>query len=330
MKPFEYAAPSTLDEAISLLSGSWGETEILAGGTDLVTALKQEITAPKRLVSLKNVPGLKGIRREKEMLQIGSMTTLLEVIKDAAIQEHFPALVAAIRGIGSEQMIAAGTVGGDLCQRPRCWYFRAGYGLFGQQNGQSLVLEGDNRYHAIFANQGPAYFVSPSSLGPALTVLGARISAVGPNSAKREIAAADFFQVPKTDADRETVLKPNEIISAISIPLKRLKNATYEVRHRHGLDWPYVTASVAFRLEGGTAAEPQVVLGHVAPVPWKVPSAAQLLTGKAIDESLATKCGEASTAGAKALSGNGYKIQLVKSAVKRAVLIAAGQRKMEA
>lgn len=329
MKPFAYAAPASLDEALSLLSDRWGQAEILAGGTDLVTCLKQNLTAPARVVSLKNIGSLKGVRREGDKLQIGAMTTLADLAKESAVQEQFAALAAAVRGIGSEQMISAGTVGGDLCQRPRCWYFRTGHGLFGQEAGGSLVERGDNRYHAIFGNGGPALFVHPSSLAPALIALGATVNVAGPSGRKREVAAADFFQTPKTDQDRETVLKPNEIVTGVAVPVKGLKNATYEVRHRHGLDWPYVTASVALRLEGKTAREPQVVLGHVAPVPWKAPGAARVLDGKVIDDALAGQCAEAATAGAKALSGNAYKIQLVKTAVKRAVLLATGQRKAE-
>jgi xanthine dehydrogenase YagS FAD-binding subunit len=145
----------------------------------------------------------------------------------------------------------------------------------------------------------------------------------GASAKTRKIAADKFFQTPKSESDRETALKPNEILTEILIPIAGLKNATYEVRHRHGLDWPYVTASVAFQLKDGAASDARVVLGHVAPVPWPASSAARALSGK-IDETSAAKCGQAATTGAKPLSGNAYKVQLVKTAVKRAVLAAAG------
>ena len=324
MKSFEYATPRSLEEATSLLAEKWGETEILAGGTDLVTSLKQEITAPKRVVSLKNIAELKGITASQKSVRVGAMTTLAELAANSEIKKHFPAMVSAVSGIGSQQIISVGTVGGDLCQRPRCWYFRNGHGLFAKQDGNSLVPEGDNRYHAIFGNQGPAYFVSASSLGPALIALGAAVKVVGPKGKARSIAAKEFFSTPKTENDRETALKPNEIVTEIEIPIRGLKNATYEVRHRHGFDWPYVTATVSFALKGGAASDAQVVLGHVAPVPWASASAGKVLGGAKLDASLAAKCGEAATQGAKPLSGNGYKIQLVKIAVKRAVLAAAG------
>jgi xanthine dehydrogenase YagS FAD-binding subunit len=323
MKAFEYAAPKTLKEAAGLLGSSWGETEILAGGTDLVTALKQGLTSPRRVVSLRNLKELRGLEDGRQALRIGSMTTLDEIAENKRVKELFPSIVAAITGIGSPQILSAGTIGGDLCQRPRCWYYRNGFGLFGRQGDTSLVREGDNRYHAIFGTDGPALFVNASSVGPALIALGATISVVGADGKKRDIPAAQFFQAPKTDNDRETTLRPNEILATITIPTKAVRNATYEIRHRHGLDWPYVTASVAFQAQNGTATNPQIVLGHVAATPWAAAKAAQALSGQKVDEAAAKRCGETAVEGAKPLSGNAYKVQLVKTAVKRAVLAAA-------
>jgi xanthine dehydrogenase YagS FAD-binding subunit len=323
MKSFEYAAPSTLSDATALLGDTWGKTEVLAGGTDLVTCLKEHLTTPDRLVSLKNIRSLKGISKNGDTLRIGATTTLAELAEDTHLKELFPALVTAAEGVSSPQMMSTGTVAGDLCQRPRCWYYRNGYGLFGQQDGASLVREGDNRYHAIFATDGPALFVSPSSLGPVLVALGASIVAEGPGGQSRTIPAAEFFQIPKDPTQRETVLRPNEIVIAVEVPVRGLKNATYEVRHRHGLDWPYVTATVVFRDQGGMLADARVVLGHVAPVPWISRAAGDALNGKRIDEAVAAKCGEAATQGAQPLSRNAYKLQLVKAAVKRAALAAA-------
>ena len=273
MKSFEYAAPKTLPEATALLSDRWGETEILAGGTDLITSMKQQITAPKRVVSLKSISDLRGIKTEGKALHVGAMTTLDELVAHADVQEHFPSLVTAVKNIGSPQILAQGTVGGDLCQRPRCWYFRNGLGLLGKQDGKSLVREGDNRYHAIFNTDGDALFVSASSFGPALVALGAVMLVEGPRGKARKLEATDFFRAPKSEDERETALKPNEILTGISIPLNGMKNATYEVRHRHGLDWPYVTASVAFAEKNGAISDARVVLGHVAATPWKASAA---------------------------------------------------------
>jgi xanthine dehydrogenase YagS FAD-binding subunit len=323
MKSFEYATPSSLKEAAGLLAATWGRTEVLAGGTDLVTALKQGITQPERLVSLRKIKELSGIEAERNRVRIGAMTTLADFAAHQTVRRHFPSLITAVDGIGSPQLLSVGTVGGDLCQRPRCWYFRNGMGLLGRQGERSLVRDGDNRYHAIFGNDGPALFVSPSSLGPALVALGASMTVVGPKGS-REVQAAQFFQAPASENDRETALQPNEILKDILIPIRGLKNATYEIRHRHGLDWPYVTASVAFEFQGTNLnnASARVVLGHVAPTPWLAAGTFNGFSGP-LDETNAARCGEAAAQGAKPLSGNAYKIQMVKAAVKRAILAAA-------
>ena len=320
MKSFEYAAPKSVTEATALLSDKWGETEILAGGTDLLTSMKQQITAPKRVVSLKQIPALRGIRAEARTVRIAAMTPLADLVANADVQKNFPAIVTAAKNIGSPQILAMGTVGGDLCQRPRCWYFRNGHGLLGKQENTSLVREGDNRYHAIFNTGADALFVSASNLGPALIALDATLIAEAPKGKTRKIAARDFFRTPKSDSERETALKPNEVLTEISIPVNGLKNATYEVRHRYGLDWPYVTATVAYAERRGMAADARVVLGHVAATPWIAASAAKALNGAQLDESSASKAAEAAVEGAKPLSKNAYKVQLVKAAVKRAVL----------
>lgn len=318
MKSFEYAAPKTLDEAIGLLSDKWGETEVLAGGTDLVTCMKQQIAAPKRVVSLKNLKDLKGINTEGKAIHIGATTTLGELIANSSIQEHFPALVTAAKNLMSPQLLTLGTVGGELLQRPRCWYYRNNLGLF----SDSLVREGDNRYHAIFGNSGPALFVHPSSLAPVFIALGATMIVIGAKGKKREVSADNFFQIPKSEETRESVLKPNEILAGIKVPTEGLKNAVYEVRHRQTIDWPYVTAAVALAIKNGAPSAARVVLGHVAPIPWKAPAAAKALVGGPISDASAAKAAEAATQGAKPLSKNEYKLQLVRAAVKRAVLAA--------
>jgi xanthine dehydrogenase YagS FAD-binding subunit len=321
MKSFEYASPSDVESAVGLLGDRFGEVEILAGGTDLVTSLKQGLVVPKRLVSLQAIRGLKGIEASGNNVRIGATTPLVDIVENATIRKEFPSVVQAIEGIGSPQIINMGTIGGDLCQRPRCWYYRQGFGLLGQLDGKSLIPEGDNRYHAIFDNAGPAYFVNPSSLAPALIALGATLEIVGPDSKARQVAVAEFFRKPRTDDERENVLAPNELIKQVTIPLSGLANATYEVRPRKGLDWPLVAAAVALpRNNGGNA---QIVLGHVAPVPWPVPKAAAVLAGRVPDEALATRAADAAAEGATPLSGNAYKIRLVKTAVKRAILAAA-------
>ncbi|MBI4538053.1 MAG: xanthine dehydrogenase family protein subunit M [Gemmatimonadetes bacterium] len=325
MQAFEYASPATLKEAIGLLSPGWGETEILAGGTDLLALMKNWVTAPKRLVDIKKVEGLRGIRASRGDVRIGALVTLQELLDDAAIRSDFPALATAAEGVSSMQIRNRGTVGGDLCQRPRCWYFRSGNGLLAQApEGRSLVVDGDNRYHAILGTEGPAYFVSASSLAPALVALGAKVRLAGPKG-DRTVAVAEFFRAPRTEQERETVLEPNEILAEVLIPgeARRWRNATYEVRQKEALDWPLTTASVALRMDGSAMGEAHVVLGHVAPVPWRAQAAERALAGQTPGEATAERAAEAAVQGARPLSRNAYKVQLARVAVKRAVLAAA-------
>src|SRR5215470_12945838 len=178
MQPFEYANPTSVKAAVGMLGSQWGEVEILAGGTDLISLMKEYLATPKRVVNIKNIKELGGIQDSKTGLRIGATVTIDELLENADVRKSFPSLTAAAHGIASPQIRNMGTVGGDLCQRPRCWYYRQGFGLLAMKEGKSLVPGGENKYHAIFGNSGPAYFVSASSLGPALIALGARVKLV--------------------------------------------------------------------------------------------------------------------------------------------------------
>ncbi len=251
MNAFEYANPATVEEAVGLLAASWGETEVLAGGTDLISLLKQGLTQPRLVVSLKNVKGLSGIETKGGAVRIGATTKLKDFVANKDVQTNFPGLVTAARNIAGEQMLNMGTVGGEILQRPRCWYYRNGLGLLGMKDGKSLIETGENRYHAIFANSGAAKFVHASSLAPGLVALGATMHVQGPKGA-RAVAAGEFFAAPKTETDRESVLAPNEVLTAIEIPAAGLKNGVYEVRHRKGLDWPMVASNKSFGIVNGS------------------------------------------------------------------------------
>lgn len=324
MENFEYASPKTVKEATALLGSSWADAQVLAGGTDLISLMKEYIETPKRVVNIKNIKELSGISSSKGNVRIGALVTFEELANHSAIRTQFPSLVSAARGVTSPQIRNMGTVGGDLCQRPRCWYFRTGNGLLGMKDGKSLVQTGENRYHAIFGS-GPAYFVSPSSLGPALIALGAKAKLTSA-SGSREVTLDKFFVSPTNDTTREIALAPGEILTEILIPASGLKNATYEVREKDALDWPLATASVALKMSGNNVESAQIVLGHVAATPWVAAEAAKLAAGKSISEDVAEQVGKAAVAGAKPLSDNAYKVQLAKVAVKRALLEAGGKK----
>lgn len=322
MQPFEYASPKTLKEALALLGASWNDAAVLAGGTDLISLMKEEVMSPRRVVNIKDIAELKGISKTAAGIRIGALATVDEVLTNPLIRASFPALTEAARGVSSPQIRNMGTFGGDLCQRPRCWYFRAGFGLIARHEGKDLVAEGDNRYHAIFGN-GPARFVSASSFGPALVALGARIK-LASASGTREVDAEKFFVSPSSNDQREVDLKPNEILTEVIIPVTGARNATYEVRQKEALDWPLATASVALTMKGATVASARVVLGHVAPTPWVSTEAARAIEGKSVTEESAGEAAKAAVAAARPLSMNAYKVQIAAAAVKRALLAAAG------
>ncbi|MGB9610138.1 MAG: FAD binding domain-containing protein, partial [Bryobacteraceae bacterium] len=281
-----------------------------------------EVMTPKRVVNIKDISELRGITKTAAGVRIGALATVDEVLSSPLIRASFPALTEAARGVASPQIRNMGTFGGDLCQRPRCWYFRAGFGLIAQHQGKDLVAEGDNRFHAIF-HTGPAKFVSASSFGPALVALGAKIK-IASASGTREIDAAKFFVAPPSSDVREVDLKPNEILTEVIIPVTGAKNATYEVRQKEALDWPLATASVALNMNGTTVAAARVVLGHVAPTPWLSEAAARAIQGKTVTAETAEAAGRAAVADARPLSMNAYKVQIAAVAVKRALMAAAG------
>lgn len=327
MRAFEFATPTSTHQVPALLGSQWGEVEILAGGTDLVSLMKDDITTPRRLVNIKGIKELHGVSVGKDMVRIGALTTLAEIAEDEKIKSLHPVLADAADDAASPQIRNLATLGGNLCQRPRCWYFRTGHGLLAQgADGKSLVLEGDNRYHAILGNDGPAYFVSPSTVAPVLIAYRAIVQIQGPQGS-REVPLEKFFVIPKSEQEREHDLKPNEMVTEIILPGKypAVHAATYEIRQKDDFDWPYATASVALTMNGDTVSGARVVLGHVAPVPWLSPEAAEALTGKKITPETADAAGKAAVAKAKSLGHNSHKIQLARVAVKRAVLKAGGQ-----
>ena len=329
MQAFEYVSPAKKEQVATLL-GDQGA--ILAGGTDLLALMKDDVVAPKRLVNVKHIDGLRGITYQPgNGLRIGALTTIAELADDANLQQHYPVLAEAALEAASPQIRNLATIGGNMCQRPRCWYFRNGMGLLATKDGKSMVVEGDNRYSAILGNNGPAYFVSPSTIAPVLIAYGAKIriySANAGGSGVRESPLEKFFVIPTAEGQREHDLKPDEMVIELIVPppSKGLKASTYEVRQRAAFDWPLAMASVALEMDGDTVKNARVVLGHVAPVPWVSPEAAQALVGKTITPDTAMAAANAAVAQAKPLSRNKYKITLTKAAVKRAVLNAAKGR----
>jgi xanthine dehydrogenase YagS FAD-binding subunit len=323
MKAFEYAAPTSEREVLELLSAERGQTEVLAGGTDLVGLMKKMIVTPDRVVSLSRVDSLRTIEADSQSVRIGAMVTLEDLL-DNPISEFYPSLQQAIRSIGSLQLQSQGTLGGELCQRPRCWYFRSGAGLLADRGRD--VAAGDNRFHAIFGNAGPAKFVCPSRLAPALVAVEARVKVIGPNPGDETLMPlAALFRTPKSEYEREHLLDPNQFVAQVILPHPEGRTSGhYEVRHGNGPEYPLVAAAAQILAPRGVVEEARVVLGQVAPTPWLSTEAIEAIVGRQITPETAEAAGEAAVSVATPLSHNEYKVQLAKVAVKRALLTAAG------
>ncbi|MGF1580536.1 MAG: FAD binding domain-containing protein [Gemmataceae bacterium] len=331
MKNFEYYRPFTVAEAVGLLGTSYGTTELLAGGTDLHDLQKEYVAQPTRLVSVNFINTLTGVSTDgndpPRVVTIGAGAKLGAIASDPTLVRHFPSLTSAAGQVGGPQIRNVATLGGNLCQRNRCWYFRDEHVNCILKGGTECYAQhGENRYHAVFTEGHDCVMVNPSTLAPTLMALGASATVQGPSESPREVELTSFFQAPDQPNEREHVLASNEIVTKVTIPNNNLANASYEVRQKQSYDWPLVQAAVAFRLRNGIATNVRVVLGHVAPIPIMATAAAQALNGQRITQETATAAGRAATGNAKPLQQNGYKVKLIEVSVKRAILLAAGEQ----
>jgi xanthine dehydrogenase YagS FAD-binding subunit len=331
MKNFTYYRPTTVEQAVGLLEANFGNTEMLGGGTDLHALQKNYVAQPARVVSLSAIGNFAGVMRGgvggQAFIRIGAGTKLADIAHSADLLGGCPSLTAAAAEIAGPQIRNMGTLGGNLCQRNRCWYFRDEHVDCRLKSGNTcFALDGENQYHAIFTQGHQCVIASPSTLAPALIALGATAEIAGPNG-RRTLPMANFYRAPSNNNEREHVLAANELVVSVTIPLRNLANGSYEVRQKLSSDWPLVQCAVAYAVNNGVAAEAKVVLSHVAPTPYVAEAAARALNGQAVTEATATAAGRAAVEGARPLSRNQYKLRLVEVCVKRAVMTAANLRR---
>ena len=321
MKAFAYVNAANEKEAVAALTGATrGRLLPMAGGMDLLGLMKDFIVSPDRVVSIRNLDS--SIGSADGGLRIGAAVKIADLIENAQVRRLYPALVTAAEGIGTPQIRNVGTVGGNLMQRPRCWYFRnEEFHCLKKGGSRCFAVEGENQYHAIFGD-GPCHIIHPSSLAVPAIAYGGRFRVAGPNGA-REIDAGQFFQMPNQNLYGESVLQPDEIVTHVVLPAPGQRSAAYEVRFKQSHDWPLASASVNLMMSGSSVKSARIVLGAVAPIPWRVPAAERVLAGNAITEAAAVEAANAALAGARPMSGNAYKIQIAKTAVKRAILAAS-------
>jgi xanthine dehydrogenase YagS FAD-binding subunit len=321
MVRFELTQPKTTAEARELAAAKPGSV-FKAGGIDLLDHLKEHLIEPPRVVDLRAAKGLDGITVEADgSVRIGAAVTLATVAAHEAIKKTQPALAEACGSAASPQIRNVATIGGNVLQRPRCWYYRLeSYKCLKKGGDVCFAITGENRYHVIFGG-GPVYAPHPSSAAVALVAARAAFVLEGSNGT-RTVPAEEFFVLPDKDPTRENVLKPDEILLAIVLPPPgaTMKSAYAEIRERAGFDWPLVSAAVALRMEGGVVADARVVLGQVATIPWRSAAAEKALIGKPVGAAAAEAAGRAAVAGAEPMSDNGYKVELTAALVRRVVL----------
>jgi xanthine dehydrogenase YagS FAD-binding subunit len=323
VKAFAYVNAANEKEAIAALGTERGKILPLAGGMDLLAMMKDYIAQPDRLVNVKNLD--RTIRKTPDGgLRIGAAVTLAELAAHADASKLYPALVQASAEVGTPQIRNAGTIGGNLNQRPRCWYFRnEEFNCLKKGGSRCFAVDGENQYHAIFGD-GPCHIVHPSSLAVPAIALNATFRIAGP-AGERQVAAADYYQMPDRNLFGETVLAPNELLTHVILPAPGgARNATYEVRFKQSHDWPLALASVSLSMNGTTVRGARIVMGAVAPVPWRSTAAEAALTGKTMSEEAAMAAADAAVTGVKPMTQNAYKVQIARTAVKRAIMKAAG------
>jgi xanthine dehydrogenase YagS FAD-binding subunit len=318
MKAFEYASARSLKEAVALLREKAGKARIIAGGTDLVPQMQERIAEPERLVDLKGIPGLNRIDSGGRGLRLGTLVSLTEIAEHAEIASGWRALSQGAGAAASPQIRNAGTLGGNLCQRPRCWYYRSEDFLCRKKGGDTcFALEGENKYHAIFGGD-ECRIVHPSDTAPALVAFGSTAAIQSP-SGERSLALAEFFAMPAADVRRENVLKEDEILTAIHVPRPPAgtRSAYLKIREKASFDFALVSCAAVLTFAGPTCARARLVLGGVAPVPWRSREAEGILAGATLDAARIERCAEAALGGAAPLSKNRYKVALAKAAVRR-------------
>jgi len=324
VKPFAYVNPANEKEAIAALLPEHEKAMPIGGGQDLLARMKDYVTQPDRLVNVKNALESTVVAAGGG-LKIGAAMKMIDLAEHAQILRMYPAVAAAAIEVGTPQIRNQGTVGGNLNQRPRCWYFRnEEFVCFKKGGNTCFTPAGENQFHAILGG-GPTFIVHPSSLAVPFVAYGATFRLVGP-AGERLVPAADYFTMPSLqNIQRENVLQPNELLTHVILPAPgTVKSGHYEVRYKTSHDWPIAFATVLLTMNGSAVQGARVVMGAVAPVPWRSQAAEQVLAGKTITPEVAAAAAEAALRGAMPLSQNAYKIQVAKTAVERAILRAAG------
>ncbi|MDQ3812973.1 MAG: xanthine dehydrogenase family protein subunit M [Armatimonadota bacterium] len=323
MKNFQYAAAGDARQAISLLSNEWEHARVMSGGTDLLDELKERLIEPDRIVHLQ--PGaFSYIKSTRQNILIGATTTLATIEAHLVIRTRLPGLAQAAASIATPQIRNAGTIGGNLCQRPRCWYYRnAEFPCLKKGGSTCYAKEGANKYNAILGG-GPSYIVHPSDTAPMLVALNASVRIAGPKG-QRVVPLEKFFVLPKQNVVRENILEPNEIVTEVIVPLPASgsRSVYLKFKERETQDFALASAAVALTTRAGVVQNARIAMGGVAPIPWRSPEAEAVIKGKKMNSAAAQAAATAALQQAKPLNDNAYKVPLAQAVLRRALLAAS-------
>jgi xanthine dehydrogenase YagS FAD-binding subunit len=313
---FSYIRARSLDEAVRYLSLDGARAH--AGGTDLLGCLRDRVFDAATVVSIAGLKELRGIGTTPQGgLRIGSLTTIAEIAGNPLIAAKYRALSMAASEVASPQLRNQGTIGGNLCQKPRCWYYRGEFHCLRKGGDRCYAVEGENLYHCIFGGDN-CFIVHPSDTAPALVALQASVVIAGPNG-RRTVAVENFHVPPSEDYTRETVLEPAEIITEIVLPppAQGLRSSYRKVRARQAWDFALAGVALAIVFSGDQAADARVVLSGAAPVPWRCPEAEKVVKGRRLDQNCAAQAGAAAVKDAEPMTQNRYKIPLFRSLIEQ-------------
>lgn len=336
MRPFDYTRAATVDETLELLgsasaNANGAATQALAGGTDLLTRMKADLIAPEQLVDIKRLDDLpEGIEERADGgLSLGALTRLSAIEQSARLRERCFALSEAASLAATPQLRNMATLGGNLLQRPRCWYYRNSLFDCWLKGGETCpAREGENQFHALFEHE-PCCAVHPSDLATALMALDASVRLRGTRdgaAGERTLPLGDFFALPEADRRRETVLGEDELLLSVEIPPTNGARSTYfKAMDRKAWAFALVSVAAVVRMDGDTIADARLVLGGVAPIPWRVSSAERLLIGSAPSDALFTRAADAVLADAEPLAHNGYKVPLLQGLIRQALAAVAAE-----
>ena len=317
--PFSYLRARSLDEALRYLSQEGARAH--AGGTDLLGCLRERIFEVTTVVSIAGLKELRGIAATPSGgLRIGSLTTIAEIARHPVIQSKYRALSMAANEVASPQLRNQGTIGGNLCQKPRCWYYRGEFHCLRKGGDQCYAVEGENAYHCILGGEN-CFIVHPSDTAPALVALQASVSIAGPNG-RRTVAVEDFHMSPADDYTRETVLEPAEIVTEIVLPppAPGLQSSYRKVRARRSWDFALAGVALAVVFNGNRADDCRVVLSGAAPVPWPSAEAEKVVRGRQLNRDRAAQAAEAALENAEPMEQNAYKISLFRNLIEQQLM----------